>query len=199
MLSVGQGILSAHVKGACLVPTKQGALPVVSNTDVECGCISALVQAAESESPENGVQKAGLMQFAAKGLVFANRFFEAIPLAARALRLFEKALPNDPLAAIAAKADLALALACMGQPYGTRARELWADVDTGLAKHAKNSADAQTLAKLVECDKSYAAAINADTKQDRVKALQRAFVAAVASQHPFLMRIIGDLEQLDSR
>ena len=75
--------------------------------------LSALLLAAETKSPSN-LDRAALAQYAAKGLVFANRAKEAIPLAARATTLFEEVILTDPLAVLAAKADLALALACSG-------------------------------------------------------------------------------------
>ena len=176
-----------------MLPGKNGAITVSRNTDVDCGCISALLLAAETKSPSN-LDRAALAQYAAKGLVFANRAKEAIPLAARATTLFEEVILTDPLAVLAAKADLALALACSGRAYWQRATEIWATVMPALQKLAGSSADASALLNHVLCDRHFAAAARAHDKQVRVMALRSAFKAGSKIQHPFLMRIIVDLE-----
>ena len=198
MAALGQSVLRAHVTGACLVPTKCGAIPVVGPSDVDCGCISALVLAAKTNT-NSAFRRASLSQYAAKALTFAGRSVEAIPFAAQAVTLFEAAGSSDALGVLCAKADLALALGCSGQAYWQRATELWASVQTRLKTLAGHSTDAAVLLQHVQCDKHIAIASASNTRALRASALRKAFAAAKPIQHPFFMRIVVELELLGAQ
>ena len=191
----GQSILKAHVTGACLLASKSGFLPVVAPDDVDCGCVSALVIA--SNAPTNtAFQRASLSQCAARGLIFAGRPFEAILFAARAVNFFEAACGADPLGLLWAQADLALALGCSGRSYWRRATELWSCLRANLERLAPKSSDASILLQHIETDKLIAIASMCDDKALRASALQKAFTSGSRIQHPFLMRIVVELELL---
>jgi hypothetical protein len=195
MACVGQSILKAHVTGACLLASKSGYLPVADPSDVDCGCISALVIA--SNAPGNtAFRRASLSQYAAKGLTFAGRPLDAIPLAARAVAFFEAASGAYSLGLLCAKADLALAFGCSGRAHWRRAAELWETLRADLEPLASRSSGACTLLRQIETDKFIAIASMCDDKALRASALRKAFASGSRIQHPFLMRIVVELELL---
>ena len=133
------------------------------------------------------------MRFYAKGLVFSNRALESIPYTQKAAEYFFRAYGATSIDGLVIRADLAMAFGCSGNTYWERALEMWK-----LIQHDLNclpeTADGAMLRKQMACDKFFAESTMYTKTEDRARALHKAFEAGRAIQHPFLMRIIVELE-----
>lgn len=195
MSLLSKQILTTHLIGGCSIASKQGHIPVIGPRDTDCGCVSALVLAART-STDISVTAAAKHQFAAKGLIFNNRYSDAIYFARKAVVLYGMSAPDDRLASLSAKGDVALALACSDRSHRPRAIEMWASIVFELKAMAFSSRAARILLQHVHCEKYYAVAVTTDLRSLRTISLQKAFSFGHPSQHPFLMRIIVELELL---
>ena len=187
--------LATHVSGGCLVPQKNGVIPQVGPTDTDCGCLSALKIRAEAAIQQGVVSldHAQSLRFYGKGLVFANRAPESIPYTQKAASYFFKAYGKKSIDGLVIRADLAMAFGCSGKDYWERALSMWQDIQRDL-QCLPETTDGAMLRQQLVCDKFFAESTLYTTIEDRARCFHKAFEAGHPIQHPFLMRIIVELE-----
>lgn len=188
-------MLATHVAGACLIPNKQGGAFNVGPLDTDCGCISALKFRADAALSKGitTVDRAQSARFCGKGLVFANRASEGIRYTQEATNFFVAKYGATSIDGLVLRADLAMAKGCCGSTHWKNALSMWCDILRDL-QCVPQSQDAIMLRKQIACDKFFAESTMYTDINDRARALHKAFEAGHPIQHPFLMRIIVDLE-----
>ena len=130
--------------------------------------------------------------------MFDGRAAEAFPYLLAALKYFETTHGRESLDALVMRADVAFAYGCTTEKNWPVAVSTWKWIRERLATRDP-AEENNTVAMLIDhmaCDELIAQAYHANLRVEKASMLNRAFYIGSKIRHPYLMKIIVELEVL---